>query len=125
MTEFLKRYEKYRQEIQDYMKYVEDSLMDKYGEIYPHYLVSLDTLAMNIDIMLKAKESFDNEGFHHADHAGVQRKSGAVQIFNTAQTAALKIMSQFGLNPMAEARMKTNKVERSIAAYASELMGEE
>lgn len=124
MTDFQKRYEKYPQEIQDYMKYVEDSLTDKYGRIFNHYLVSLDTLAMNLDILIKAKSEFDEKGFHHKDAAGTERKSGAVQIFNTAQIAALKIMDKFGLSPMAEARMKTNKIELAAEKDAADLMGE-
>ena len=122
MEEIKKRYEKYRPEIKEYMSYVIDSLVDKYGEVYPHYLVSLDVFAMNLDIMMQAKEIFDKEGFQHNDHQGVQRKSGAVQAFNTAQQAALKIMDKFGLNPMAASRIKDNKFERDTQTYIEDLI---
>ena len=124
MKKFLERYKDYPVEIQNYMKYVADSLIDKYGEIYDHYLVSLDTLAMNLQILLAAHDDIMKNGFHHQDYNGIERKSGAVQIFNTAQTAALKIMNNFGLSPMAEARMKTNKAQRSLAEYVSDLKGD-
>ena len=124
MKKFLERYKDYPEEIQHYMKYVADSLIDKYGEIYDHYLVSLDTLAMNLQILLAAHDDIMKNGFHHQDYNGIERKSGAVQIFNTAQTAALKIMNNFGLSPMAEARMKTNKAQRSLAEYVSDLTGD-
>ena len=123
MKKFEDRYKKYPQEIQEYMSYVKDSLIDKYGEIYPQYLVSLDTLAMNLDILMKAKKDIDENGFHHKDFKGFDRKSGSVQIFNTAQVAALKIMNNFGLSPMAEARIKTNKNERALADYVDDLTG--
>lgn len=118
-----KRYKKYPEEIQEYMEDIKNSLLDKYGEIHPQWLISLDTLAMNIDIMMKAKQDFDTEGFHHKDAGGIVRKSGGVQIFNTAQTAALKIMNSFGLNPMSEARIKTNKNERMMQEYVNSLTG--
>ena len=122
--EFIKRYEKYPEEIVEYMKYIYDLLIEKYGEISEHYLISLDTLAMNLDIMLLAKKDFDENGFHHKDHNNVIRKSGAVQIFNTAQHAALKIMNNFGANPMAESRMKSNKSERLLNDYVDDLTGD-
>lgn len=120
--DFEKRYEKYRSEIREYMRDIINSLLDKYGEVFPHYLISLDTLAMNLDIMMQAKEIFDKEGFQHNDHQGVQRKSGAVQAFNTAQQAALKIMNAFGLNPMSASRIKDNKMERDTKDYLNDLI---
>ena len=118
----LERYQKYNEEIQGYMSDIVDSLIDKYGEVYPHYRLSLDTLAMNLDIMMQAKKIFDEKGFQQQDANGVQRKSGAVQAFNTAQQAALKIMSQFGLNPMAASKIKDNKTDRDTQEYLSDLM---
>jgi len=121
-SEILKRYQKYNNDIQGYMSYIVDSLFDKYGEVYPHYLISMDVLAMNLDIMMDAKAIFDKEGFQHADGKNVQRKSGAVQAFNTAQQAALKIMSQFGLNPMSASKIKDNKTERDTKNYLASLL---
>lgn len=118
----LKRYESYKEVIQEYMTYIVDSLIEKYGEVYPHYVISLDTLAMNMDIMIQAKEIFNAQGFEHKDWKGIQRKSGAVQAFNTAQNAAIKIMSQFGLNPMSASRIKDNKIQRDTQAYLEELI---
>ena len=120
--EVLKRYEKYNEVIKEYMTYIVDSLYEKYGDVYPHYVISLDTLAMNVDIMMKAKEIFDKEGFQHVDHQNIQRKSGAVQAFNTAQNAAIKIMSQFGLNPMSAARIKDDKLARDTQQYLDDLI---
>lgn len=120
----LERYKKYNGEIQSYMAYVIDSLIDKYGEVSPHYLISMDVFAMNLDIMMQAKEIFDKEGFEHADFSGIKRKSGAVQAFNTAQQAALKIMNNFGLSPMSASRIKDNKVERDTKNYLASLLDE-
>ncbi len=120
--ELLKRYEKYNEDIQKYMDYIIDSLIEKYGEVYPHYLISMDVFAMNLDIMMQAKQIFDTEGFQHKDHNNIQRKSGAVQAFNTAQQAALKIMSQFGLNPMSASKIKDNKTARETQNYLDELI---
>ena len=120
--EILKRYQKYNEDIQGYMSYIVDSLFDKYGEVYPHYLISMDVLAMNLDIMMDAKAIFDKEGFQHADGKNAQRKSGAVQAFNTSQQAALKIMNAFGLNPMSASRIKDNKVERDTKNYLESLL---
>lgn len=121
-NEVLKRYTKYEEVIQEYMNQIVDSLIEKYGEVYPHYLISLDTLAMNVDIMLQAKKDFDQNGFHHKDFNGIQRKSGSVQAFNTAQNAALKIMTQFGLNPMSASRIKDNKTARETQNYLEDLI---
>lgn len=120
---FEDRYKKYPKEIQEYMSYVKDSLIDKYGEIFPHYLVSLDTLAMNLNIIRMAALDIEENGFHHKDYKGIDRKSGSVQTFNNAQISALKIMNNFGLSPMAEARIKTNKKERALSEYVSNLTG--
>lgn len=121
-AEILKRYEKYNEEIQTYMKYIVESLVDKYGEVYDYYLISMDVFAMNLDIMMQAKKIFDTEGFAQEDTRGVKRKSGAVQAFNTAQQAALKIMNAFGLNPMSSSRIKDNKTERDTQNYLDSLV---
>ena len=121
-SEILERYEKYNEEIQSYMEYIVDSLFEKYGEVYDYYLISMDVFAMNLDIMTQAKKIFDAEGFAQEDTRGVKRKSGAVQAFNTAQQAALKIMSQFGLNPMSASRIKDNKTERDTQNYLESLV---
>lgn len=120
--EILQRYEKYNEEIQSYMDYIVNSLFDKYGEVAPHYLISMDVFAMNLDIMMQAKKIFDEKGFQQQDHNGIQRKSGAVQAFNTAQQAALKIMNQFGLNPMSASKIKDNKMERDTKNYIESLL---
>ena len=121
-SEILERYGKYNEEIQKYMEYITDSLLEKYGEVAPHYLISMDVFAMNLDIMMQAKKIFDEKGFQQQDHNGVQRKSGAVQAFNTAQQAAIKIMNYFGLNPMSASKIKDNKLERDTKEYLNDLI---
>lgn len=118
----LKRYENYNEVIKEYMAYIVDSLVEKYGEVYPHYLISMDVFAMNLDIMMQAKKIFDADGFAQEDSHGVKRKSGAVQAFNTAQQAAIKIMNAFGLNPMSSSRIKDNKTERDTQQYLDDLI---
>lgn len=118
----LQRYSNYKSEIQSYMDFIIDSLYEKYGEVYPHYLISMDVLAMNLDIMMQAKADFDKNGFQHKDFSGIERKSGSVQAFNTAQQAALKIMNNFGLSPMSASRIKDNKTERDTKNYLESLI---
>jgi phage terminase small subunit len=121
VTEVLKRYSNYRSEIQEYMKYVVESLIERYGEISEHYIISLDILAMNLDIMYNTKKEMDTKGFQHEDHQGVQRKAGWIQQFNTSQQAVFKIMHDFGLNPMAASKIKDNKRERDIQKFIDSL----
>ncbi len=117
----LKRYEQYRPEIQEHMKYIVESLIERYGEVSEHYIISLDILAMNLDIMYNTKKEMDSKGFQHEDHQGVQRKAGWIQQFNTSQQAVLKIMHDFGLNPMAASKIKDNKKERDIQKFIESL----
>lgn len=119
--ELLERYKDYKTEVQEHMHYVINSLNERYGFIPDHYIISLDLLAMNLDIMYSTKKEMDEKGFQHTDHQGVERKAGWIQQFNTSQQAVMKIMHDFGLNPMSASKIKDNKKERDIQKFIESL----
>lgn len=122
MENFLQRYENYSPKVQEYMKYLVENLVDKYGDLNTEYILGLDMLAMNVDLMMQANEEMKKQGFEREDKYGNARKSGAVQQFQQSQGAILKLISQFGFSPSSASRIHDNKVERNTKEYLEDLI---
>lgn len=114
MKSLYERYEGYRKPVQEHMKAIIENIKDKYKCVPDVFLVELDILAINLDIMYHAKEEMDEKGFQHEDHQKVQRKAGWVQQFNTSQMAVMRILHDFALNPMSQSKMKEVKEQKDI-----------
>ena len=108
MIDLNDRYKEYRKEVQEYMQIMCQTLTERYGQVDAQYLLNLDILAMNLDILFDARDEMKQNGFQHDDHQGVKRKSGAVQQFNTSQNAIMRLTHDFGLTPYAASKIKDN-----------------
>lgn len=106
MEDILERYSSYRGEIQEYMKYFIKSLADKQGEVNETFILSLDLLALNLDVMFKAVDEMKDKGMTETDKYRGEKKSGAMQAFFNSQNFIHKILANFGMQPMAKSKMK-------------------
>lgn len=106
MEDILERYSSYRDEIQEYMKYFIKSLADKQGEVNETFILSLDLLALNLDVMFKAVDEMKDKGMTETDKYRGEKKSGAMQAFFNSQNFIHKILANFGMQPMAKSKMK-------------------
>lgn len=114
MEEILNRYITYRTEIQEYMKFLVNSLIEKYGEVSDSFIVSLDLLAMNLEVLFKSKDEMNEKGMTETDKYRGEKKSGAMQAFFNAQNYIHKILANFGMSPMSSSKIKTNKDSNEI-----------
>ena len=99
-------YEEYSQEVQDYMNNVIQCLQEDYGKIPTSWRISLDLIADNYDIYLKAKKSLDKEGLIGTDSLGRRGKNPNVSIMNVAQRTIMDLLKSFALTPMSKSKMK-------------------
>ncbi len=120
---FLKRYEKYAEDVQEYMKILSDSLVKKYQEIPDVYVLSLDVLAGNLTIMTKAMKSIAYEGgdIVGKDNYRGEKKSTQLSAFLAAQQNVIKILNTFGWTPMGKSKIKTNTDSNDVAKLIENL----
>ncbi len=118
---FLKRYTKNKKEVQEYMGYIADVLIDKYGDISETFIISLDLLAYNLEIMKKSIEDMDVKGITDDDRYHGKKKSAPLQTFFQAQGYVNNILSNFGLTPMSKSRIRQNKEEVNVQDFLAQL----
>ena len=61
------RYSEKRQEVQEYMSFLVDSLVEKYGEVNQSFIVSLDLLALNLEVLFKSVDDMKENGLKKTD----------------------------------------------------------
>jgi phage terminase small subunit len=122
MEEILKRYKNYRKEIQEYMCYFLASLLDKYGEINESFIVSLDLLAMNLEILFKSVDEMKEKGMSETDKYRGEKKSGAMQAFFNSQNYIHKLIASFGFTPAARSKIRDNQDAADVAKYLENLV---
>ena len=107
---FLKRYEKYSEDVQEYMRIISNSLLNKYQEIPDVFVLSLDVLAGNLTIMTKAMKSIAYEGgdIVGKDNYRGEKKSTQLSAFLAAQQNVLKILNTFGFTPLGKSKIREN-----------------
>lgn len=107
---FLKRYEKYSEDVQEYMRIISNSLMKKHSEIPDVFVLSLDVLAGNLTIMTKAMKSIAYEGgdIVGKDNYRGEKKSTQLSAFLAAQQNVLKILNTFGFTPLGKSKIRDN-----------------
>lgn len=107
---FLKRYEKYDDDVKEYMKIISDNLIKKHQEIPDVFVLSLDVLAGNLTIMTKAMKSIAYEGgdIVGKDNYRGEKKSTQLSAFLAAQQNVLKILNTFGFTPLGKSKIKEN-----------------
>lgn len=120
--DFYTRYNGYRIEIQEHIKYFINKLIEKYGELTDTYLISLDLLAMNLEIMYKSMDEIRNKGLANGvDQRYQGAKSAAMQAFFNSQNYVHKIISNFGFSPMSKSKMRENKEKIDVDKFIQDL----
>lgn len=121
-TTFLKRYINNDKRVQEYMQFICNTLVDKYKEIPETFVISLDLLAQNLEIMVKSSDTMNQEGgMLDDDRYHGAKKSAPLQTYFQAQGYINNILTSFGLNPMAKSKMKQNKDEVNIDDFLEKL----
>ena len=119
---FLKRYNDKDKKVQEYMLFICNSLVDKYKEIPEAFIISLDLLANNLEIMVKsASEMSKEDGLTDDDRYHGKKKSAALQTYFQAQGYVANILTNFGMNPMAKSKMKQNQQEVNVEEFLEKL----
>lgn len=117
----LERYNSYRNEIQEYMKMLVASLEKKYNEIPESFVVSLDMLVFNLDILFRSMDEMKEKGMSDTDKYRGEKKSAAMQSFFNAQNYIHKILANFGMQPMAKSKIKDNADKLDAQKYLENL----
>ena len=121
MDKILKRYSSYRKEIQEYMKYFISTLLEKYGEINESFIVSLDLLAMNLEVLFKSVDEMKEKGMSETDKYRGEKKSGAMQAFFNSQNYIHKLIANFGFTPAAKSKIHENTEEGEVKKFLENL----
>jgi len=121
MDKILNRYKTYRAEIQEYMKFFINSLIEKYGEVNESFLVSLDLLALNLDVLFKSVDEMKSKGMTENDKYRGEKKSGAMQAFFNSQNYIHKLIASFGFTPAAKSKIRENQDAADVAKYLENL----
>jgi len=99
-------YAHYDKKTQDYMQCLFDCIEQDYGEIPSSWRISLDLIADNYEVYLKAKNSVITDGVT----IGSQRNPQYTTMISTQQML-FKLLSSFALTPMTRSKMKNLKSE--------------
>lgn len=117
MTDVKTRYQNYRKEIREYMDFFIGNLIEKYGEVNESYVVSLDLLALNLDVMFKAVDEMREKGMTENDKYRGEKKSGAMQAFFNSQNYIHKLIASFGFTPSSKSKIRETQTSADIARY--------
>ncbi len=100
-----KHYADYSERVRKYMSIIISYLEEKYGKLDEVYLITLDLIATNLDIVFNAQDSIKKDGFTIKDYKERTIKNYAIQNFNNAQAYLIKLINEFGLTPQAKRRL--------------------
>lgn len=105
-NEAKKRYSRYNKRVKEYMGFVIDELFDKYLDIQESFVISLDLLAVNIEIFYDSLKEIREAGVTANDQYRGPKKNAAIGTLFNAQDHVVKILNQFGFNPLAKSKLK-------------------
>ena len=106
MMEAKKIYSKYDKQVQDYMQNVIDCLKQDYKNIPSSWRISLDLIADNYAIYLKAKNDVMENGLLRKDTQNRTFKNQSFSLMMATQNVIMRLLSSFGLSPMSKSKMK-------------------
>lgn len=113
--DYLDRYKDKSVKTQEYLGFCIDTLLNKYGYISTDYLISLDLLAENLEVMFTAmKEMRESGKVTEVDRYRGVKKSAAMQTFFNAQTYVHKLLGSFGFTPSARSKIHENTVNQDL-----------
>lgn len=110
------------EKVQEYMKFISNSLQEKYEDIPEGFIISLDLLANNLEIMVKSANEMNKEdGLTDDDRYHGKKKSAPLQTYFQAQGYVANILSNFGMNPMSRSKMKQSQNEVNVEEFLESL----
>ena len=98
-------YKDYPIHVQKYMDLIIKYLEGVYGELDTVYKISLDMMAMNLDIMYNAVADLHKQGMIVTDPKERLVRNHSIQHFNNAQSYLIKLINQFGFTPVAKKKL--------------------
>lgn len=101
-----KKYANYSSQTQKFMAEVEAFLRKKYNELQPHWEGQLQLLATNYDLFIKAKEQVNEDGLLVQNRMGGWDKHPLLTTIKDANIQVLKFISEFGLSPSSNGKIK-------------------
>ena len=119
--QFKKRYTENSAEVQEYMDYIADFIIEKHNEIPNTFAISLDLLANNLEIMVKSMQEMKETGISDDDRYHGKKKSASLQTYFQAQSYVNAILSSFGLTPRAASGIRKNKEEVNVQEFLENL----
>lgn len=122
--QFIKRYEKYDDAVQEYMRIISDALMQKYQDVPDIFIMTLDALAGNLTIMNKAMKTIAYEGgdIKGKDNYRGEKKSTELSAFLASQNNVIKLANIFGFTPMGRSKIRENTDAADINKYLQNLI---
>lgn len=120
---FLKRYEKYNEHVQEYMKIFADALMRQFQEIPDVFIVTLDIIAGNLVIMDEAMRDISSGevGIVGKDNYRGDKKSTQLSAFLASQNNVSRLIDKFGWTPAGRSRIREATDASDIAKYLKSL----
>lgn len=119
---FIQRYKDKDKKVQEYMSFVADAMIERHSEVPDSYMISLDVLATNLDIMVKCVEEMSKEGgLTDDDKYHGKKKSASLQTYFQAQGYVNIILSNFGLHPLGKSKISKNKEEINVQEFLDNL----
>lgn len=106
IMEAKKIYSKYDKQVQEYMQNVIDCLKQDYKNIPSSWRISLDLIADNYAIYLKAKNDVMENGLLRKDTQNRTFKNQSFSLMMATQNVIMRLLSSFGLSPMSKSKMK-------------------
>ena len=117
----LTRYSDKRTEIKEYMCLLINTLTEKYGEVPDGFIVSLDLLVFNLEVLFRSIDDMKENGVKKIDKYHGEQKSSSMQAFFNSQNYIHKILSNFGMQPMSKSKIKDNQDALDVKKYLEDL----
>ena len=105
-NEIMARYANVTDATQDYMGDIIDYLIPEYGEVAPHWLGQLDSLALNYELLNLSWEQVDRDGITVTNRFGGVERHPCLKVIVDAQTQLQKLYNGLGLNPSARGKIR-------------------
>lgn len=99
-------YKEYDKQVINYMDNLIKMLTKQYGKVNDEFVISLDLIAYNYDIIRKCQQDIQKNGLEKIDDRGRMSKNPSIMICNQAQDHLFKLLNAFGLNLLSKSKMK-------------------
>lgn len=91
-------------------------LTAQYGSVSAEWLSTLDMMAINLDLIYKAKDAVDAEGVTVTNRLGGTERHPLVKTIFDAQSQLHKCVAQLGCGPLAKGKVVKNEKESETVA---------